>query len=153
LPAGTYTVELSLIDRATKAQASTNTLTFAAPAPSTPLQTTTRFALLSVTPGPDADKLQFATISGKSVNGGQPVSNARLTVHAQKDGKDVESFQLIPSLSLVQGETAIEQRYIPGTGFTTGTWSFSLTLESIDPATGAASLLLEQEIGKTIVVP
>jgi len=71
------------------------------------------------------------------VNGGQPVSNARLTVHAQRDGKDVESFQLIASLSLVQGETAIEQRYIPGTGFTTGTWSFSLTLESIDPATRA----------------
>lgn len=87
------------------------------------------------------------------MNGGQPVSNAWLTVHAQRDGKDVGRFQLILSLSLVQGETAIEQRYIPGTGFTTGTWSFSLTLESIDRATGAASLLLKQEIGKTIVVP
>jgi len=153
LPEGTYTVELNLADTATKAKATSSNLSFTASAPATPIQTTIQFGNLAVTPGPDAKAPQFANITGTIVNGGAPVSNARLTIHALKDGKEVESFPLIPSLSLAQGETPIQQRYIPGTGFTKGDWSFLLTLESVDPSSGAATLLLTQEIETTIAVP
>lgn len=153
LPEGSYAIELNLEDVETKARASVSDLTFSASAPATPIQTTIQFSNLAVAPGPDAKAPQFANVAGTIVNGGAPISNARLTIHALKDGKEVESFPLIPSLSLAQGETPIQQRYIPGMGFTKGTWSFLLTLESVDPSSGAATLLLTQEIEQTIVVP
>ena len=153
LPEGTYAIELNLEDGDTKARASVSDLTFSASAPATPIQTTIQFSDLAIAPGPNVKTPQFANVTGTIVNGSAPISNARLTIHALQDGKEVESFPLIPSLSLAQGETPIQQRYIPGTGFTKGTWSFLLTLESVDPASGAATLLLTQEIEQTIVVP
>ncbi len=104
-------------------------------------------------PGPDATSPIFATITGTIVNTGDPVPNARLTVHVRKDGKLVEDFQLIPSLSLAQGDTPINQRYIPATGFTKGTWTFDLTLESVETSNQAATVILDQAVPGSIIIP
>ncbi|HWK79712.1 MAG TPA: hypothetical protein VNP95_03050, partial [Thermomicrobiales bacterium] len=77
----------------------------------------------------------------------------RLSITAYKDGAEVETFPLLPSVSLATGSTPVQQRYIPGTGFGKGTWTFVLTLESIDPATGVATKLIEQPVGTQVVVP
>ena len=153
LPEGEYTVRLDLKDANSEATAKTDALALAVAPEADIAETPIQMTDLAVAAGPDAKAPQFATITGMIMNTGDPIANARLTVHALKDGTEVESFPLIPSLSLAQGETPVQQRYIPGTGFTKGTWSFTLTLESIDPSSGGASLLLTQEIEQTIVVP
>jgi hypothetical protein len=153
LPAGEYGLTLDLSDEATGAEASVLQQPFTVTDSATPTTDLIAFADLALTPGPDAATPQFASISGTIVNGGAAIPSARLTIHAFKDGEEVESFPLIPALSLPQGETPIQQRYIPGTGFTTGTWSFELTLESVDTASGAATLLVTQPLEQTIVIP
>jgi hypothetical protein len=153
LPAGEYGLNLTLKDEATGAEASVSQQSFMVAESATPTTNLVAFADLVLTPGPDATAPQFASITGTITNGGTAITSARLTIHAFKDGVEVESFQLIPSLSVPLGETPIQQRYIPGTGFTTGTWSFELTLESVDTASGAATLLVTQPLEQTIVIP
>jgi hypothetical protein len=153
LSAGEYALTLDLTDEETGAEASVSQQTFTVEETATPTTDLVTFTDLSLEPGPDATAPVFATITGTIANGGAAIASARLTVHAFKDGEEVESFQLIPSLSVPQGETPFEQRYIPGTGFTSGTWSFTLTLESVDTASGAATLLATQQLEQTIVVP
>lgn len=153
LPAGEYGLTLDLKDEATGAEASVAQQSFTVTESATPTTDLVAFTDLVLTPGPDATAPQFASITGTIANGGAAIASARLTIHAFKDGEEVESFPLIPSLSLPQGETPIQQRYIPGTGFTTGTWTFELTLESVDTASGAATLLVTQPLEQTIVVP
>lgn len=153
LAAGAYTIDLRLSDKDTKTEASVTGLAFEAKAPATPIQTTILFQDVAIVAGPDAAAPQFATVTATILNNGQPLPNARLSITALKDGAEVETFQLLPSVSLATGATPVQQRYIPGSGFTKGTWSFVLTLETIDPATGAATKLIEQPAEATIVVP
>lgn len=153
LPAGEYALTLDLHDEETGAEASVSQQPFTVEETATPTTDLVTFTDLSLEPAPDASAPVFATIAGTIANGGAAIASARLTVHAFKDGEEVESFQLIPSLSVPQGETPFQQRYIPGTGFTSGTWSFTLTLESVDTASGAATLVATQQLEQTIVVP
>lgn len=153
LPAGTYTIDLTLRDAETKVEAAVTDLAFEATAPATPIQTAIVFQDIAIAAGPDAKAPQFATVTGTIVNNGTPLPNARLSITAYQDGKEVETFQLLPSVSLATGNTPVQQRYIPGTGFTKGTWTFVLTLESIDPATGVATKLIEQPVDTQVVVP
>lgn len=153
LLAGSYTIDLSLSDAATGAKAEVADLAFEARAPATPIQTSIVFQDLAIVAGPDAKAPQFATVTGSIVNNGPALPNARLSITASLDGKEVETFQLLPSVSLATGVTPVQQRYIPGTGFTKGTWTFVLTLESVDPATGVATKLIEQPVETEVVVP
>ncbi|MGC4108586.1 MAG: DUF916 domain-containing protein [Thermomicrobiales bacterium] len=153
LPAGHYTIDLTLADADTKAEASVTDLAFEAMAPVAPIQTTIIFQDIAIAAGPDATAPQFATVTGTIVNNGTALPNAQLSITASLDGKEVETFQLLPSVSLATGNTPIQQRYIPGTGFTKGTWTFVLTLESVDPSTGVASKLIEQPVETQVVVP
>ncbi|MGN6031214.1 MAG: hypothetical protein ACTHQE_06075 [Thermomicrobiales bacterium] len=153
LPAGSYTIDLTLSDAETKVEATVKDLAFEARAPATPIQTAIVFQDIAIAAGPDANAPQFATVTGSIVNNGTPLPNARLSITAYKDGTEVETFQLLPSVSLATGSTPVQQRYIPGTGFSKGTWTFVLTLESIDPATGVATKLIEQPVESQIVVP
>lgn len=153
LPAGNYTIDLTLSDADTKVEAAVKDLAFEAKAPATPIQTAIVFQDMAIAAGPDANAPQFATVTGTIVNNGTPLPNARLSITAYKDGAEVETFPLLPSVSLATGSTPVQQRYIPGTGFGKGTWTFVLTLESIDPATGVATKLIEQPVGTQVVVP
>jgi hypothetical protein len=153
LAAGDYALTLDLQDDETGAEASVSQQPFTVEDVATPVTNLVTLSDLSLEAGPDAAQPLFATITGTIANGGEAIASARLTVHAFKDGAEVESFQLIPSLSLPQGETPFEQRYIPGTGFTSGTWSFTLSLESVDTASGAVTPLATQQLEQTIVVP
>ncbi|HEU0163980.1 MAG TPA: DUF916 domain-containing protein [Thermomicrobiales bacterium] len=153
LAPGTYTIELSLKDGTTIASAGTEPLAFTVAAAATATASPVQVTDLAVAPGPDATSPIFATITGTIVNTGDPVPNARLTVHVRKDGKLVEDFQLIPSLSLAQGDTPINQRYIPATGFTKGTWTFDLTLESVETSNQAATVILDQAVPGSIIIP
>jgi hypothetical protein len=137
VPDGDYTMSVALTDEATGAKASIDEQTIAitseeaAPAV---------FALTGdVALMPDAADPDFANVSVTVSNQGEPVQNAELLLVVMKDGQEVESFPLAPSLALPQGETDVTQRYIPPTGWEQGSWSFSLTLNVVDGSTGAAT--------------
>jgi hypothetical protein len=57
---------------------------------------------------------------------------------------------LANAVTLQQGETTVEQRYLPLTGWAPGEWTFSVTLQTVDPQTGATATLLTADIEQTI---
>lgn len=154
LEEGEYTISLQLTDsRYEEINVDIDDLSLTATAPVEPVEVTVQFGELALEPGPDATAPVFATISGTIVNTGEPITSGRLSVVASLNGEVVETFALIPSLSLPQGSTPFEQRYIPGTGFTSGTWTFQLVLEDVDSSAGTGTVLLTQDLDQTITVP
>jgi hypothetical protein len=106
----------------------------------------------AITPGPAADNVQFANVEAVISNIGDPVGNAQLSLIASVDGEEVERFPISQSLSLPTGDTPITTRYIPATGWTSGSWTFELLLETVEPG-GAAVVVGRQPIEGAIVIP
>lgn len=149
-PAGAYTVSADFKDDSQKVsqsvadQAITVPETAAEQAP---------IAFQNVTIAPNATPIQFANISLDIVVKDTPIKASRLTLSVSRDGKPVEDFVLADNLALPQGSTTVAQRYLPAAGWTPGTYSFSLKLESIDPATKASSVVLTQDNVASFKVP
>jgi hypothetical protein len=106
----------------------------------------------SVMPGPDVTDVQFATVDANISNGGDPITNAQLSLVASLNGKEVERYPISQSLSLSTGATPINTRYIPATGWTSGEWTFELLLETVEP-NGAAVVVARQQIEGSITIP
>jgi hypothetical protein len=51
------------------------------------------------------------------------------------------------------GDTVVQQRYLPLTGWASGTYTFSATLETVDANTGQATVIATAEASSTVVVP
>jgi len=152
LPAGDYRISVELHDQATGAKASVNDAKVAVisgAAQASPITISSATA----TPKPSADKIQFLDIAATLHNDGEQVTSARVVLHVKKDGKSVENFPLATSLALSQGDTAVQNRYIPADGWSQGTWIFSLSLEQVDPGSGAARVIASADLSNSIVVP
>ncbi|MGN6484105.1 MAG: hypothetical protein ACTHMX_06855 [Thermomicrobiales bacterium] len=151
-PAGKYSVTVSLKDEETGTTAKggvkdvqlAGTGTEAVQSPVTLGQST-------IEPGPSKDNVQFVTVNTVVSNSGDPIANGQLSLIAKKDGKEVERFPISQSLSVPTGDTPVSTRYIPAEGFTTGTWTFELLLETTDG--GAALVLAQQPIDGQVVIP
>lgn len=152
-PTGKYSVTVSLKDEETGTTAEggvkdvqlAGTGTEAVQSPVTLGQST-------IEPGPSKDNVQFVTVSTIVSNSGDPIANGQLSLIAKKDGKEVERFPISQSLSVPTGDTPVSTRYIPAEGFTTGTWTFELLLETTD-GSGAALVLAQQPIDGQVVIP
>jgi len=152
-PPGKYSVTVSLKDEETGTTAEggvkdvqlAGTGTEAVQSPVTLGQST-------IEPGPSKDNVQFVTVSTIVSNSGDPIANGQLSLIAKKDGKEVERFPISQSLSVPTGDTPVSTRYIPAEGFTTGTWTFELLLETTD-GSGAALVLAQQPIDAQVVIP
>ncbi|MGN6031362.1 MAG: WxL protein peptidoglycan domain-containing protein [Thermomicrobiales bacterium] len=152
-PPGKYSVTVSLKDEETGTTAEggvkdvqlAGTGTEAVQSPVTLGQST-------IEPGPSADNVQFVTVNTVVSNSGDPIANGQLSLIAKKDGKEVERFPISQSLSVPTGDTPVSTRYIPAEGFTTGTWTFELLLETTD-SSGAALVLAQQPIDGQVVIP
>jgi hypothetical protein len=110
------------------------------------------FTTASIAPAPSANDVQFATVSAVITNSGEPIANGQLSLIASVDGEEIERFPISQALSLQSGETAIETRYIPVTGWTSGEWTFEILLETVDP-TGTAVVIARQQLEGTITIP
>jgi hypothetical protein len=151
-PPGKYSVTVSLKDEETGTTAEggvkdvqlAGTGTEAVQSPVTLGQST-------IEPGPSKDNVQFVTVNTVVSNSGDPIANGQLSLIAKKDGKEVERFPISQSLSVPTGDTPVSTRYIPAEGFTTGTWTFELLLETTDG--GAALVLAQQPIDGQVVIP
>jgi hypothetical protein len=154
LASGGYKISVNLRDDATGVTASVSnvSVTFnsdATPVPPPPIFISTATAA----PQPSLKKIQFLEVDAKIVNNGDPVANAQLTLHVTRDDQVVEDYSLSSSLALPAGDTTVQSRYIPVTGWKSGTWAFTLTLETVDPANGAGVVVGSSDLGGPIVIP
>lgn len=152
LPPGEYLISMELTDERSGESVSISGVAITmpeAPEEATPNPVTVQ----TVTVTPNADPPQFATVAVELANRGDIIPGGRLTISVSKDGEFVEDFVLADSVTLNPGITTIEQRYIPITGFESGTYTFSVKLESVDTSSGAAEVVLIQEDVATLEVP
>jgi hypothetical protein len=152
LATGTYQVEIEFTDPDSGVTARVDNATIVAEIAATPEPTLLSISSASVTPAPAADNVQFANVDAVIRNSGEPVTNAQLSLIANLDGEEVERFTISQSLALPSGDTPINTRYIPAAGWTTGTWTFELLLEVIDPS-GAAVVVSRFPLEEVITIP
>jgi hypothetical protein len=150
--AGTYRVIVKLSDSETGAKASAESGDFEIDPSAQPATLPIQITTASISPAPTADNVQFATVEATLLNEGEPIVNAQLSLIASVDGAEVERFPISQSLSLPTGDTPITTRYIPATGWTSGSWTFELLLETVEPS-GAAVVVGRQPIEGAIVIP
>lgn len=112
-----------------------------------------QIAQSSVAPMPDAGEPIYASVDFTIANTGGVLNNANVVLHVQHDGELVEDFSLGSAMNIGSGETEISQRYIPADGFSSGEWSFTLSIETVDPQSGATTLVLEVPLSDAIIVP
>jgi hypothetical protein len=144
LPAGDYLVSAALRDEATGATAELPETPFTIEAATTAEPVS--FVSATVTPRPSADEVQLAEVTAVIGNTAEPIANLQVTLHVFRDGELLESFPIATSVTLPFGETTVQNRYLPLDGWSPGSWTFSLTLEQIDPATGTSQQLGSFEV-------
>lgn len=151
---GNYAVDILLADDARGVRIARSGLAVVAPDPEVPIAAPpVSIQETAIEPVPSGDKVQFLNVSASIGNSGEPVANARLIFHVTRDGELVEDFPLASSLSLPSGSTEVQQRYIPATGWEPGVYAFALTLESVDPTNGVATVIERLELPETVSVP
>jgi hypothetical protein len=154
LPPGEYEVDVELTDPDTGASANLADYRVVAPDPLATPEPPPPVTIenVSIEPGPSADNVQFANVQATLSNTGEPVGNAQLSLLVSKDGEEVERFPISQALSLQQGDTTINTRYIPLEGWSPGEWTFELLLETVE-GNGAAVVVASQPIEGGITVP
>ncbi|MGH2534975.1 MAG: hypothetical protein ACRDJW_22165 [Thermomicrobiales bacterium] len=146
LPEGEYQIAVDLTDSETDA-AATRDATVTATPPATPVPPpSVQIGQASGTPRPTADDVQFLDVAATIDNAGEPLTNVQVTLRVTKDGELVEDFPLATSLTVATGQTPIQERYVPITGWSSGTWAFTLSVEAVDPGTGIAQVLATIEL-------
>lgn len=105
-----------------------------------------------LSPMPSADDVQFVAVDAVILNMvDAPILNAQLSLVAYVDGQEVERFPIVQALSLQPGETPISTRYIPANGWSSGTWTFELLIETVEQG-GVAVVVARQPLDEAIVV-
>ena len=103
---------------------------------------------------PSADNVVFAQVSATIANTGSPVTGGEVSLQVFRDGVQVDDKVLATSMTIQNGDTAIDQTYIPQSGkWDAGSYTFQLTLSSIDPATGTKSVVATSTSDVVIEIP
>lgn len=150
-PAGDdYTVAFTFSDKTSSVNKSSEQMVVSVPEDTaTSADLPIHFA--NVTVEPNADPIVFVNVSVDVVLNQTAHRSTVLTLSVFHDGEHVEDFVLADNLSLPIGTTSVSQRYLPATDWESGTYTFSLKLES--KSSDQISLLLEEESVATLEVP
>lgn len=148
-PPGEYRITFSLKDTSSQIEKSVEDKAIMVPEDAQPLEVAP-ISFENMTVEPNADPIVFANVS-VDVTVNTAYRSTRLTMSVYLDGELVEDFVLAENLSLSQGTTTVSQRYLPATDWESGTYSFSLKLESTE--SGQTSLLFEESDVATLEVP
>jgi hypothetical protein len=153
LEPGSYEVAVSLSDAETGAVAEADLgLDVAANAEATPDAVDVVTSFTVETSADASGAVQFADVSAQ-IGAGTPLPSVKVTLHVSRDGELVEDYQMSASLAVPADGIAIQQRYIPAEGWQPGTYTFALTVEAVDLATGQSTLLQTVESASDVVVP
>ena len=101
----------------------------------------------------NADEIQFANVAFEIENTGNHISRARVTLEVSHNGEVVEEFVIDDNLPLPVGTTSVEDRYIPPTGWDSGTWQFSVIVHSINSNENVETVVVSEVDVATIEVP
>ena len=112
-----------------------------------------QIAQSAIAPMPDADEPVYANVDLTITNTGAVLPNADIVLHVYHEGELVEDFNLGSNMNMSGGETEISQRYIPADGFASGEWSFTVSIQTVDPQSGATTLVVEMPLPDTVSVP
>ncbi len=102
------------------------------------------FETVAVRAADDAP-IQFVDVSVSIENPGTQIANGQVVLHVERDGELVEDYPLTSGTPIETGPLNVRQRYLPMTGWLPGVYSFSVRIESIDPATGETAILAASE--------
>src|SRR5690606_21339628 len=145
LEPGTYTVTVALADEEKGVEIGSGDIPVTvadAPADATPTAAPVTFEEVVLEPLTASDgALQAVNVRVVIANPETSIPSARLTLHVSRDGELVEDYPLNSSLVLPTGATEIQQRYIPLGSWEPGIYTFAMTLEAVDPATGQITVL------------
>ena len=149
LPAGDYTLDLSLADDASGATAQLDDVPVSVPA----APTVRGIVLTRVSIEANADPIDFAAVDLELNNDGSQLPSVAVMLDVLRDGAEIDSFPLATNQMLLHQENTITARYVPVDGWQPGTYTFRITVSSVDPQGGTETVLLEQDIEPAIVVP
>lgn len=149
MPAGDYSVSLSVQDESSGASGRIEEATVTIEEPEDP--TAIYVANSAVTP--NADPITFANVEITLDNGGQEIPATDVTLEVMRDGELVEEYPLATNQVLLSGENQYMARYIPAEMWESGTYTFNLVVSAVDPNGGQETILLDQELDATIEVP
>jgi hypothetical protein len=102
---------------------------------------------------PDLANPQFLDLDVVIANNGEPISDAEVSLQVLRDGELIENYVVVSPLSLTTGETPVSSRYIPIDGWQSGSWSFTVSVQTLDRATGVAQIVSTMSLGDPIVLP
>jgi hypothetical protein len=112
-----------------------------------------QFTLDPVSVTAASDPIQFANVAMTINNDGSNIPTANVVLRVSKDGKPVEDYPLAQNQALPTGQTIINQRYIPATGWEAGNYTFEIVVSSVDSANGTEAVLASQSLDAAIAVP
>jgi hypothetical protein len=151
LPEGEYTVNVELKDPDTGATASVHDGKVAVAKPEAPAPVTVASA--SFTPMPSTTNVVFVQASITIANTAEPRNGVNVTLRVLKDGKQVDEQVLATAMTLQNGNSTIDQSYIPKSGkWESGTYTFEVTVTATDQH-GASSTIASFTSNETIVIP
>jgi hypothetical protein len=143
---GSYRVRADLTDALSTASDSA-VLTILVDKTGTPVpESEVRIIAISGTARPDQENVQFLEIAVSIDNPGDVIINAQITLNVTHDGAFVESYALASGISIPNGTSSYQFRYIPFSGWTGGTWSLSLRIEAISSENGVAAVLAAADL-------
>jgi hypothetical protein len=148
---GSYTVTVDLIDESTGVSASLSDAKAELTSPLAEAQPT--FAVNDIAVAANADPIQYVNVTATISNPLQAIPTANITLVVTKDGDLLEEFSLGGNLAIANGETPFEARYIPKDGWTTGTYSFTFEITSINVSDNSETVLASIDVTDQIVVP
>lgn len=159
LPPGEYTVALSLADEELDLTVSEESLpitvapeVMATPEAPPPPPIAIEAVTINESRDPQTEALQFVEGVVKIANPGEPVGNCQLTLRVERDGELVEELVLGTDLDFPGGTTEYRQRYLPIDGWQPGTYTFAVTLDQVDRATGTVTTLATATADTTVTV-
>jgi hypothetical protein len=140
LEPGEYTVRLAMEADGVSARSDDLPLVVEAPAEEESASEQGTIAITGVTLNElrVEETLQAVEVVVAIDNQGAPLDGGQLTLRVERDGELVEEIVLGASLSFPGGPAEFRQRYLPLTGWTPGSWTFSVTLSQADPDTGSS---------------
>ena len=166
VPVGDYTVSVDLTDPDTGVSASIENVPVtvapeatpepvevATPIPVTPTPVPDPVGVTSVEIAANAEPIQFADVAFDIENNGNHLPRTRVALAVSHNGELVEEFIVENNLPLPVGTTSVEDRYIPPTGWESGTWTFSIKVIAVTANENVETVVVSEEDAATIEVP